>query len=83
MDKAKLIIAALVAAVLIILILQNSEDVEIRILFATIIMPRAVLIVITALSGFVIGVLTAMLYSRTDRSKSSGNPAGPATDAQR
>lgn len=64
MDKAKLIIAAIVAAILIILILQNSDDVEIRVLFATIIMPRAVLIVITALSGFVIGVLMAMVYSR-------------------
>jgi len=83
MDKAKLIIAAIVAAILIILILQNSEDVEIRILFATIIMPRAVLIVITALFGFVIGVLMAMVYSRTDKSKSSGNSTGAVTDAQR
>lgn len=82
MDKAKLIVAAVVAAILIILILQNSEDVEIRILFAAIIMPRAVLIVITALFGFVIGVLMAMVYSRKDRSKSSGKPAGPVSDAQ-
>jgi uncharacterized integral membrane protein len=82
MDKAKLIIAAVVAAILIILILQNSEDVEIRILFATVIMPRAVLIVITALFGFVIGVLMAMVYSRKDRSKNPGKPPGPVTDAR-
>lgn len=69
MDKVRLALAALAALILIILILQNTEDVETRILFVTVVMPRAVLIAITALFGFVIGVLAAVLYSRKKERK--------------
>ena len=64
MNKVRLIAAAVVALLLIILILQNTEPVETRLLFATVSMPRALLITITALSGFMIGVLAALIFSR-------------------
>lgn len=60
MGKVRLAVVLVVAALTLILVLQNMESVETRFLFATIEMPRAFLLVLTALGGFVIGVLTAL-----------------------
>jgi len=61
--KHKVKIAALVAAVLVILILvlQNTEPVATRLLFMTVTMPRALLLVITASLGFAGGVIVAAI----------------------
>lgn len=61
-NKVKL--AATVAAVIlvIIVILQNMEPATTRLLFATIEMPRAVLLIITLLIGFGAGMLSTWLY---------------------
>ncbi len=51
---------ALVAALLIltiIVVMQNQEAVETKILFATITMPRALLLLITLAAGVVVGLL--------------------------
>lgn len=55
-------IAGIVFALIIVvvLILQNTQQVETKILFATIEMPRAVLLFITAALGFAAGVLMAL-----------------------
>lgn len=74
MDKLKLVFAAIVAIILIILIVQNREDVEIRLLVATVTMPRALLIAITALFGFAIGVLASLAFSR-QRGREKSTPA--------
>lgn len=63
MINAKLIAAAVAALLLIVVILQNTEDVETRVLFVTITMPRAVLIFISALFGFVVGAVAGMFLS--------------------
>lgn len=63
MINAKLIAAAVAALLLIAVILQNTEDVETRVLFVTITMPRAVLIFISALFGFVVGAVAGMFLS--------------------
>ncbi len=52
----------LVVAVIIltlIVILQNTESVSTNLLFATVTMPRAVLLMVTLLIGFAGGALTA------------------------
>ncbi len=56
-------IAAAVAVVLI-LILQNTNEVRTRVLFATVVMPQAVLLVVVLAIGFVIGLLTALRGSK-------------------
>ncbi len=51
----------LIAAVIIltvIVILQNTESVSTRLLFATVTMPRSVLLLVTLLIGFAGGALT-------------------------
>lgn len=46
--------------IVVVLILQNTQQVETKILFATIEMPRAVLLFVTAVLGFVAGVLVTI-----------------------
>ena len=59
MQKAKVIITIIVAILLIIVFLQNTESVETKILFMTLTMPRVLLLAITLLVGFVIGLVVA------------------------
>lgn len=64
MHKAK--IAALVVLLLLIgvVVFQNTEQVETRILFAKIVMPRAVLLAVTALLGFLFGILVGIRQAK-------------------
>jgi uncharacterized integral membrane protein len=62
-------IAAAVTVVLI-LILQNTNEVRTRILFATVVMPQAVLLVVVLAIGFVIGLLTALRGGRKTHEES-------------
>ena len=59
MNKAKIIAAAVLAILILIIVLQNTEAVETRIFFTTITMPRAALLFGTLVVGFVVGLLTA------------------------
>ena len=59
MSKPKLIIIVAISIVAAIVMFQNRQSVETDILFIKITMPRFVLLAITALAGFVVGVLFA------------------------
>ncbi len=59
MNKTKLITAAVIAVLGIIIIVQNTDPVQTHILFFTVTMPRFILLLITALLGFTVGVLSA------------------------
>ena len=63
--NARLIAAAIVALLILIVVLQNLDQAPTRILFFTITMPRALLLFITLLIGFVIGLLFASRPSRS------------------
>jgi len=56
--KVKWIIIAVLAIVVLIVALQNTANVETRLLFATVTMPRAILLFVMLAIGFVIGWLT-------------------------
>lgn len=56
-SKVKLGFAVASVIIAIILVLQNTESVETKILFVTVVMPRAVLLLITFLLGFCLGLL--------------------------
>jgi uncharacterized integral membrane protein len=60
MRNLKLIVASVLAILVAILVVQNTEPVETHLLFATVVMPRAVLIFISAAAGFALGVLLTM-----------------------
>ena len=64
MSRWKLLAVAIVAILAIIVVAQNTQAVETKLLFATVIMPRAILLLIALLVGFVLGVLAAARISR-------------------
>jgi len=63
MAKAKLIAALVLAALVVTVVLQNTQSVETKFLFATLTMPRAALLGVTLLIGIVIGMLVSLLLS--------------------
>lgn len=63
MEKLRLGVSATIAGLLIIVILQNMVSVEVRLLWWTITMPRALLLAIAVMGGFVVGVLVRMRRS--------------------
>ena len=60
----RLIGVAVLGLLACIVVFQNTDSVETRLLFATIAMPRAVLLAITFLLGLVSGLLVAFLRRR-------------------
>ncbi len=58
------LLASLVLAVLgLIIVLQNTNSVETRLLFITVTMPQAILLFTTTMVGFALGVLVALILS--------------------
>lgn len=64
MQRIKIIAAAALTILLLVVIAQNAEPVETRLLFATVTMPGAALLAIAGIVGFAIGLLTALWVSR-------------------
>lgn len=56
MKKFKNALVVVIVLLVIIIILQNTQAVETKLLFMTITMPRALLLILTFLVGFVGGV---------------------------
>lgn len=63
MHKIKIIGAMIALLLIIVIIFQNMGDVETKILFVDVTMPKAVLLVITFLIGEAAGLMTAVIYS--------------------
>ncbi len=72
MERFKMISTAILALLGVIIILQNTEPVETRILFLSITMPRAILLIGTTLIGFALGVLVSFFFKRKDETKQPG-----------
>ena len=64
MAKLKLIVLLILSVLAIVLILQNTQAVETRLLFVTVTLPRAALLVMTLLLGFTCGILAAIAVSK-------------------
>ena len=69
MKRFKMISIAILAILGVIIILQNTEPVETRILFLSIIMPRAILLMGTTLIGFALGILVSFFFQRKEHTK--------------
>ncbi|HUW20057.1 MAG TPA: LapA family protein [Sedimentisphaerales bacterium] len=63
MKRVKITIAIVVSLLALIIVLQNTQMVETRLLFFTIAMPRALLLIVTFLVGFAMGVISASLLT--------------------
>jgi putative membrane protein len=58
-NKMKIVAIAVIALVVVIVVLQNTQAVETKLLFLKVTMPNAALLFGTLIIGFAIGVLTA------------------------
>ena len=65
--KAKLVAGVIAAILAVVVVLQNTETVDTKILFTTISMPRAALLFITLVIGFLLGALTASRFRRSPK----------------
>ena len=59
MNKSKVVAIAGIALIVVIVVLQNTQAVETKLLFLTVTLPNAALLIGTLIVGFAIGVLTA------------------------
>jgi uncharacterized integral membrane protein len=59
MNKLKFVAIGVIAFVAVIVVLQNTQAVETKLLFVTLTLPNAALLFATLIIGFAIGVLTA------------------------
>lgn len=69
MKKVKLIAIVVISILAFIIFLQNTESVETKILFMNVAMPRAILLILTFLAGFVAGIITTSLLLRKSEKK--------------
>lgn len=60
MGRAKLVAALVLIVVVLIVVFQNTQPVETKILFVTLTMPRAALLAITMLIGIGAGILFSL-----------------------
>ncbi|MGD9126883.1 MAG: LapA family protein [Planctomycetia bacterium] len=58
-NKLKIVGIAIIVLIVVIMVLQNTQDVETKLLFFTVTMPSAALLFGMLIIGFAIGVLTA------------------------
>jgi uncharacterized integral membrane protein len=57
MRNLKIIVTSILAILIAIMVVQNREPVTTHLLLATVVMPQAVLLFITAAAGFALGAL--------------------------
>ena len=69
MKKVKLVAIVVASVVALIVVLQNTEVTPARILFWDLPMSRALLLILTFVLGFVVGVLVASNFLRKKRVK--------------
>ena len=69
MNRFKMISIAVLTIVGVIIILQNTEQVETKLLFLSITMPRAILLMGTTLIGFALGILVSFFFQRKEQAK--------------
>jgi len=56
MQILKIVVVAIIAIAMIVVIAQNTAAVDTRLLFVTVTMPRALLLLLTLATGFVLGL---------------------------
>ncbi|MEZ4483698.1 MAG: LapA family protein [Syntrophotaleaceae bacterium] len=64
MQKLKWVPIAVAAGLLVIIIFQNTEPIETRVLFASFTMPMAVLLFVVAVLGFLCGVVLTLVAAK-------------------
>lgn len=67
--KPKTIIVLIIAALFLIILLQNTQVVTLRLYFWQLTMSRIILLVVTLLIGFIVGYIVAKVTTRGRKSE--------------
>lgn len=67
MSKYRLLLILALTIFLVILIIQNTQPVQTKILFITIEMPLILLLILTAASGLALGILISLIGKLSDK----------------
>jgi uncharacterized integral membrane protein len=73
MKKAKIIGIILISILFVVIFLQNTEAVETKLLFATVTMSRALLLILTFVAGFATGLITMSYMMRKPKRTQTEN----------
>jgi uncharacterized integral membrane protein len=77
MWKVKLVAIIVISLLTIIVLVQNTEVVSARVLFWTVLMSRALLMMLTFVLGFIVGILVATYFLRRKSAAAKSTP-GPS-----
>jgi len=78
MKKVKIAVIIVISILALIIFLQNTEAVETKLLFATVTMSRALLLMLTFIMGFVGGLITASsILRKIDKRKTQVRTVQP------
>ena len=78
MKKVKVIGIILISILALIIFLQNTDSVETKLLFLTVTMPRVLLLILTFITGFIVGLVTASyILRKRDKPKAQVRTAPP------
>ncbi len=67
MRQSKLVIIAVLILLAAVVIFQNRESIETRVLFVSLVMSKSVLLLATLLVGFAVGLLSATRFGAAKR----------------
>jgi uncharacterized integral membrane protein len=80
MVKVKTVAIIVLALLALVLVVQNTETIETRLLFFTLRMPRAALLLITLAVGFSLGVIVSLVLSGRRAGKPGNASRSRASD---
>lgn len=69
MKNWRAVVIIIISLLVLIVVLQNAKSVETKFLFVTVSMPRALLLFVTFLFGFIVGVVSVLGFAKKDRKK--------------
>ena len=64
MTKTRIILTIVMLSLAMIVFLQNTQEVETKLLFTTITMPRVLLLLLTFTLGLIVGLITTGLFRK-------------------
>ena len=73
MKKVKVIGIILISILVVVIFLQNTEAVETKLLFTTVTMSRALLLILTFVAGFATGLITMSYMMRKPKRTQTEN----------
>ncbi len=70
MKKVKIVFIILISVALVLLAVQNTAPIQTRFLWLSAELPAVLLLFLTAIGGFIVGLLVALFMRKTPKSKS-------------